>query len=106
MQRVNIDFFKTDNFLYNFTVFKTFAYVHMLNATMAATTRCICAVLENYQTEDGVVIPEALKPFMPVQYKDSIPFVKEAPIIAEQRKAEEAKAKKAAKGVKNMKIKN
>merc|ERR1712048_613841 len=81
-------------------------YVHMLNATMAATTRCICAILENYQQEDGVLIPEALKPFMPLQYQDKIPFVKEAPIIAEQRKAEEAKAKKAAKGVKNMKIKN
>jgi len=81
-------------------------YVHMLNATMAATTRCICAILENYQHEDGVKIPEVLKPFMPVQYQESIPFVKEAPIIAEQRKAEELKAKKAAKGVKNMKIKN
>ena len=50
-------------------------YVHMLNATMAATTRCICAILENYQQEDGVKIPEALKAFMPPQYKEFIPFV-------------------------------
>ena len=37
----------------------------MLNATMCATTRTICAILENYQTEDGVLVPEVLKPFMP-----------------------------------------
>lgn len=40
-------------------------YVHMLNATMCATTRVICALLENYQTEEGVTVPEALKPYMP-----------------------------------------
>ena len=28
-------------------------YVHMLNATMCATTRVICAILENYQTPEG-----------------------------------------------------
>lgn len=37
----------------------------MLNATMCATTRVICAILENFQTEEGVVIPEALRNFMP-----------------------------------------
>ncbi len=26
---------------------------------MCATTRAICVILENYQTEKGVVIPEA-----------------------------------------------
>ena len=36
-------------------------YVHMLNATMCATTRVICAVLENYQTEQGINIPEVCK---------------------------------------------
>ena len=41
------------------------SYVHMLNATMCATTRVICAILENYQTEDGIVVPEALRKFMP-----------------------------------------
>ena len=40
-------------------------YVHLLNATMCATTRAICVILENYQTEEGVVIPEALRPYMP-----------------------------------------
>jgi seryl-tRNA synthetase len=39
-------------------------YVHMLNATLCATTRTICAILENYQTPDGIVVPEVLQPFM------------------------------------------
>ena len=51
-------------------------YVHMLNATMCATTRTICAILENNQVEDGILIPEALKPFMPDRFKEKIPFVK------------------------------
>ena len=37
----------------------------MLNATMCATTRAICAILENNQTETGVIVPEALRPYMP-----------------------------------------
>lgn len=36
----------------------------MLNATLCATTRTICCILENYQTEDGVNVPEVLVPFM------------------------------------------
>lgn len=40
-------------------------FVHMLNATMCATTRTICAILENYQTEEGILIPERLRDFMP-----------------------------------------
>ncbi|RMZ93000.1 serine--tRNA cytoplasmic [Brachionus plicatilis] len=59
-------------------------YVHMLNATMCATTRTICAILENYQTEDGIIVPEALRPFMPERYKEKIPFVK--PPQAEKEK--------------------
>ncbi|VDK26152.1 unnamed protein product, partial [Taenia asiatica] len=55
-------------------------YVHMLNATMCATTRVICAILENYQTTDGVVVPEALREFMPKDLRERIPFVQTAPI--------------------------
>lgn len=40
-------------------------YVHMLNATMCATTRVICAILENYQTDEGIVIPQAIRHLMP-----------------------------------------
>ncbi|UJR36038.1 hypothetical protein I4U23_028775 [Adineta vaga] len=50
-------------------------YVHMLNATMCATTRTICAILENYQTDDGIIVPEVLKPYMPKKYSEKIPFV-------------------------------
>ncbi|GFQ67870.1 hypothetical protein TNCT_305311 [Trichonephila clavata] len=55
-------------------------YVHMLNATMCATTRVICVILENYQTETGIKVPDALKPFMPPDLQEEIPFVKPAPI--------------------------
>lgn len=58
----------------------------MLNATMCAVTRVICAVIENFQTENGIEIPKALREFMPVKYRDVIPFVKLAPIDEEQQK--------------------
>jgi len=49
--------------------------VHMLNSTLTATERTMCCVLENYQTPDGVRVPEVLKPFMAgVEF---IPFRKE-----------------------------
>ncbi|KAM7363616.1 seryl-tRNA synthetase [Cochliomyia hominivorax] len=72
-------------------------YVHMLNATMCATTRVICAILETHQTETGVKVPEPLKKYMPEKYRDEIPFVKPAPIDVEAAE----KAKKPAKGKKD-----
>ncbi|KAL8595160.1 Serine--tRNA ligase, cytoplasmic [Nucella lapillus] len=72
-------------------------YVHMLNGTMCATTRVICAILENNQTEDGVIVPEAIRPFMPPGLNEKIPFVKPAPIDEEskkQKKHKEAQGKK------------
>jgi len=80
-------------------------YVHMLNGTMAATTRVICAILENYQTDEGVLIPEALKGLMPIQYKEVIPYVKEAPIFEEMKKAEQKKQKQGKKKEKGGKSK-
>lgn len=61
-------------------------YVHMLNSTLTATTRTICAILETHQTEEGIVVPEALKKFMPIMYKETIPFVREPPIFEEEKK--------------------
>lgn len=52
----------------------------MLNATMCAITRTICAILENYQTEDGISIPSALMQFMPPGLEEVVKFVKAAPI--------------------------
>ena len=39
-------------------------YVHMLNATLCANTRTICCILETYQTETGINIPDVLIPYM------------------------------------------
>ncbi|XP_044066266.1 serine--tRNA ligase, cytoplasmic isoform X2 [Siniperca chuatsi] len=61
-------------------------FVHMLNATMCATTRVMCAILENYQTEEGIVIPEKLRDFMPPGLTEIIKFVKPAPIDQEMSK--------------------
>ncbi|XP_069046545.1 serine--tRNA ligase, cytoplasmic [Lepisosteus oculatus] len=73
-------------------------FVHMLNATMCATTRAICAILENYQTEEGIIIPEKLREFMPPGMNEMIKFVKAAPIDQEpskkQKKQQEAGKKK------------
>ncbi|VDM23674.1 unnamed protein product [Hydatigera taeniaeformis] len=63
-------------------------YVHMLNATMCATTRVMCAILENYQTNDGIVVPDAVREFMPEGLKEVIPFVHPAPI--DQKKGDVA----------------
>lgn len=39
-------------------------YVHMLNSTLTATERTLCCILENYQKEDGVEIPDVLRDYM------------------------------------------
>lgn len=46
-------------------------YVHMLNGTLCATERTLCCILENYQTETGLKVPEVLQPFVG---KDFLPF--------------------------------
>ncbi|KIP04037.1 hypothetical protein PHLGIDRAFT_94039 [Phlebiopsis gigantea 11061_1 CR5-6] len=52
-------------------------YVHMLNGTLTATERALCCLVENYQTPDGLVIPEILRPYM--QGREFLPWVKELP---------------------------
>ena len=40
-------------------------YVHTLNGTVIAFSRCLIAIMENYQNEDmTVTIPEVLRPYM------------------------------------------
>lgn len=39
-------------------------FVHILNSTLTATERTICCILENYQTPDGVKVPEVLQSYM------------------------------------------
>ena len=49
-------------------------YVHMLNATLCASERTLCCILENYQTPEGVKVPKVLQPFVGT---DFIPYVKD-----------------------------
>ena len=65
------------------------SYCHMLNATLCATGRGICCLLETHQTPEGVVVPEVLRPFM--GGKDFMPFVRGPP---EATKGEKGKGKK------------
>lgn len=70
-------------------------YVHMLNATLTATERTICCILENYQTETGVKVPEVLIPFM--GGIDFLPFTRTAesyPTLAQGKKAQAGKEAK------------
>lgn len=52
-------------------------YVHMLNSTLTATERTLCCILENYQRENGIEVPEVLRPFM--GGLDFIPFTEPKP---------------------------
>ncbi|EXJ84239.1 seryl-tRNA synthetase [Capronia epimyces CBS 606.96] len=55
------------------------AYCHALNGTLCATERTLCCLLENYQTDQGVVVPDALKPYMPPGTPDLIPYTTDLP---------------------------
>lgn len=52
-------------------------FVHMLNGTLCATERALCCLVENYQTPEGLRIPEVLRPYM--QGRDFIPYTAELP---------------------------
>ena len=60
-------------------------FCHFLNSTLCATTRTICAILENYQTAEGVKVPEVLVPYM--GGRTFLPFVREKPIVKELKAA-------------------
>ncbi|KAK8149503.1 Cytosolic seryl-tRNA synthetase [Beauveria asiatica] len=53
-------------------------YVHCLNSTLCATTRTLCCVLENYQTDDGLRVPEPLRKYLPGA-PEFIPFSRDLP---------------------------
>ncbi len=67
----------------------------MLNATLCATERTMCCIVENYQEEKGLRIPEVLRPFMGgidfVPYND-----KKVELFFKQKAAEDEKLKKKA----------
>jgi seryl-tRNA synthetase len=71
-------------------------YVHMLNATLCATERTMCCIVENYQTDEGVRVPKVLQPFM--GGREFLPFNKKAVELFMERKArEEQQAQQKAK---------
>ena len=47
--------------------------MHCLNSTLCATERTLSCLIENHQTEEGVVVPEVLRPYM--GGRDFLPFV-------------------------------
>lgn len=68
-------------------------FVHMLNATLCATERTMCCILENNQTPEGVKVPKCLQPFMGGM--DFLPYNKKATEQFMEKKAkEDAKVKK------------
>ncbi|KAJ3167299.1 Cytosolic seryl-tRNA synthetase [Geranomyces variabilis] len=79
-------------------------YVHALNCTLTATERTICCLLENYQTDEGVVVPEVLRKYM--GGKEFFPYVRELPTTgkAKAKGGAKAGAEDIAKGVKKMAV--
>jgi len=73
-------------------------YVHMLNGTLCATERTMCCLLENYQTETGVIVPEVLRAFVGT---DFIPYIKEKLPVVKEDKKKDQKNKKEENIVKN-----
>jgi len=49
-------------------------FVHMLNGTLCATERTLCCILENYQTDKGLKVPEVLQPYVGT---DFIPYLED-----------------------------
>jgi len=71
-------------------------YVHMLNATLCATTRTICCILENYQDDDGIHIPKVLQSYM--GGCEFIPFTRPPPQVSETHNKKVKPQKKKGKG--------
>ena len=47
---------------------------HLLNSTLMANTRTTAALLENFATTKGILVPSVLQPFMPKRYRQVIPY--------------------------------
>ncbi|GAQ45329.1 seryl-tRNA synthetase [Aspergillus niger] len=73
------------------------SYVHALNATLCATERTLCCVLENYQTDDGIIVPEPLRKYIPGA-PEFIPYSKELPKDSTSNKNKAKQTTKAVSG--------
>lgn len=72
---------------------------HMLNSTLCALTRVMCCICENYQTEEGVVIPEPLRALMGgmeiMKYADAEKWMDPSDVAAIETQKKEQAAKDA-----------
>ncbi|CAL6085811.1 Seryl-tRNA_synthetase [Hexamita inflata] len=64
--------YQSRNLDIKFQAQKSREFVHMLNSTLTATERTLCCIAENWAVEDGIVVPEVLRPFM--MNIEKIPF--------------------------------
>jgi len=70
----------------------------MLNSTLTATGRGICVILENYQTPEGINVPEVLQPylgglkFIPFVFTGEMPKGKGAKPSGNAKKGEKVSA--------------
>lgn len=70
----------------------TKTYVHMLNSTLCATGRAICCILENNQTEKGILVPDVLQPYLEPYLEDKtiipyiVPHTKTKSVVAAAKK--------------------
>lgn len=64
-------------------------FVHALNGTLCATERALCCILENWQTEDGLRVPDVLRRYIPGQ-PEFLPFTAE---LAKESTSVRAKGK-------------
>ncbi|KAE8382144.1 hypothetical protein BDV26DRAFT_254515 [Aspergillus bertholletiae] len=71
------------------------SYVHALNATLCATERTLCCILENYQKEDGFIVPEPLRKYIPGS-PEFLPYTKELPKDSTSQKAKSKQSSRAA----------
>ena len=65
-------------------------YVHALNSTLCATERALCCVLENYQTPEGLIVPEPLRKYIPGA-PEFLAFTKELPKDSTSQKSKPKK---------------
>lgn len=64
----------------------------MLNGTLCATERTLCCILENYQEENGLRVPDVLQPFIGA---DFLPYKEEDK--PKEKKEDKPKEKKEGK---------
>ena len=69
----------------------------MLNGTLCACEKTLCCILENYQTDKGVIVPEPLRHFVG---QDFLPFKEELMPGAEKKGKKGKGDKKDKKGKK------